>query len=304
MKRALVLAFCLLPAPPALAHVSVEVADYPARVFNYSPVFITGVVENHGPEPVLLPEARFRENGYLIETGPTKENLKELIPYRFDGGGTPLVWLQPGESWLFQMEIGQFLPVSGSVVIRVGLRSTGQCYYFPQGGEEFPLKLLNENGDRGDPMYECWTGHVVSDPVTIDFVEPDSAVDRQAMDYLQSPESGVAPFLNANWDVPLQKAVSPLWDRFPTSHYTYAGMLRGCMKSPECLQKLLDLQPSHPLTPYTRFQKALTSITSGDEVSLQALDIPSALKDYLVQEKAGYEKRQKRAASQPSPGPR
>ncbi|HKY31668.1 MAG TPA: hypothetical protein VJV23_03955 [Candidatus Polarisedimenticolia bacterium] len=304
MKRALVVAFCILASRPALAQVSVQVVDYPVRVLSYSPVFITGAIENHGAEAVLLPVARFHENGYTIETGPTRENLKEVKPFRFDGGGTPLIWLKPGESRLFQMEIGQFLPVSGSIVIRVGLRSTGRCYYFPKGDEAFPLKLLNGSGDRGDPAYECWAGNAMSDPVTIDFIEPDSAVDREAMDYLRSSESGVAPLLNSNWDVPLQKAASELWDRFTTSHYTYAGMFRSCLNSAECLQKLLDIQPSHPLTPYTLFQKALTSINSGHgaEVSVQGLEIPSALKDFLAQERASYEKRQKRTPPARSTG--
>ena len=95
MKRALVLVFCFVAARPALAQVSVEVADYPMRVFSYSPVFITGVVENHGSEPVFLPASYATENRYFIETGSTKENLKELMPFRFDGGGDA-VWVKPG----------------------------------------------------------------------------------------------------------------------------------------------------------------------------------------------------------------
>ena len=152
-------------------------------------------------------------------------------------------------------------------------------------------------------MYECWAGHVDSDPVTIDLVEPDSAVDREALEYLRSAESEVAALLSSAWNRPLKKAAAHLLEFFPTSHYTYAGMFPGSMTSPEYIQKLLDLQPSHPLTPYTQLQKALASIRAGRgaEVSFQALDIPSALKDYLVQEKAGYEKRQKREASQTQP---
>lgn len=303
MKRALVLVFCFLAARPVLAQVSVEVADYPVRVFSYSPVFITGVVENHGSEPVFLPASYTTDNRYFIETGSTKENLKEFMPFRFDGGGNA-VWVKPGEPWFFQMEIGRWwLKLSGPLVIRLGIRSTGQCFYSPQGDEEFPLKILSRNGDHGEAVYECWAGHVVSDPVTINFVEPDSAVDRAALDYMRSPES---PYTcHPEYDNGCLRGKSSfLFERFPTSHYTYASLFPGGSgTTPELLQLLLDLQPSHPLTPYTRFMKALASISSGhgDEVSLQALDIPSALKDYLEQEKAGYEKRQKRAASQKKP---
>lgn len=307
MKRALVLAFCFVAVHPTLAQVSVQVADYPVRVFSYSPVFITGVVENHGSEPVFLPASFATENRYFIETGSTKENLKEFMPFRFDGGGDA-VWVRPGESWFFQMEIGRWwLKLSGPLVIRVGMRSTGRCFYYPRGDEEFPLKLLNKNGAHGDPVYECWHGHVVSDPVTIDFVEPDSAVDRAALDYIRSPEFPYSCNLEYDNGCLRYGGAAQLLERFPSSHYTYASMFPGgSTTSPEYLQKLLDLQPSHPLTPYTRFMKALATIRSGpdDQVTLaalQALDIPSALKDYLLQERAGYEKRQKRAASQRIP---
>ncbi len=297
MKRALVLAFCSLAAHPALAQVSVEVADYPARVFSYSPVLITGVVVNHGSEPVLVPASFASDSRYFIETGSTTENLKEFMPFRFDGGGDA-VWVRPGESWFFQMEIGRWwLKLSGPLVVRIGMRSTGRCFYSPRGDEEFPLKLLSKNGDA---VYECWAGHVVSDPVTIDFVEPDSAVDRATLDYIRSQEFPYA--CHSEYDNGcLRHGAAQLLERFPSSHYTYASMFpSGPTTSPEHLQRLLDLQPSHPLTPYTRFMKALASISSGRgaEISFEALDIPSALKDYLMQQKADYEKRQRRAVRQ------
>jgi hypothetical protein len=297
VKRALVLAFCFFAVGPTPADVGIRVADYPAKVLSYSPVFITGVVENYGSEPVLIPASSRSDCRYFIEIGSTREDLKELMPYNFDVGSIPLVWLKPGESWFFHVEIGRWLPLAGSSFIRLGLRSTGECLFRPQGDETFPLKLLYENPSV--KVYECWAGRVMSDTVTIDFVVPDSVVDREAMDFLRSPESGVAPYLKNNLELPLEKGASHLWERFPSSHYNYAAAFSGCMNSPECLQKLLDLQPSHPLAPYTSFQKGLASISSGrgEEVSLQALDIPSALKDYLVQEKAAEEQRQRRAVS-------
>ena len=297
MKRALVLASCFFTVGSTFAEVSIRVADYPSKVLSYSPVFITGVVENYGSEPVLIPASNWSNCRYFIETGSTREDLKELKPYDARVVSIPLVWLRPGESWFFHVEIGQWVPLTGSSLIRLGLRSTGECLYRPQGDEKFPLKLLYENPSV--KVYECWAGHVVTDAVTIDFVAPDSAIDREAMEFLRSPESGLAPYLKSNVDLPLKKGASHLSERFPSSHYTYAGMFSGCMNSPECLQKLLDLQPSHPLSPYTSFQKALASIRLGreEEVSVETLDIPSPLKDYVMQEKAADEKRQRRAVN-------
>jgi len=295
MKRALVVVVLLSASRLALAEVQVRIADYPEQVYSYSPVIITGVIENHGSEAVLLPASLATENRYFIETGTTMENLKELMPFRFDGGGN-VVWVRPGEKWYFQMGIGQWsVKLSGTLYIRMGIRSTGRCHYFPQGDEEFPLKLLSKNGS---PVYECWEGHVRSDVASIDFVRPDSVADQAAADYIYSPEFPTTCNLESN-DGCLHQGASQLLERFPASHYTYVALLTAGTDSPEYLQKALDLQPSHPLTPYTTFQKALALVRLGrtTEVSFEALDIPSALRDYLMQEKTAEEKRQRRAVS-------
>jgi len=301
MKRALVVVFLLSGTRLAIGEVQVRIADYPEQVYSYSPVIITGVVENHGSEPVLLPASLATDNRYFVETGATMENLKELMPFRFDGGGN-VVWVKPGEKWYFQMGIGQWrVKLSGTLYIRMGIRSTGRCHYSPQGGEEFPLKLLSKNGN---PIFECWEGDVRSEVASIDFVRPDSTADRAAADYIYSPKFPTICNVEYN-DGCLHQGASQLLERFPASHYTYAALLTAGTDSPEYLQKVLDLQPSHPLTPYTTFQKALAVVRLGRtaEVSFEDLDIPSALQDYLVQEKSGYEKRQKRPASEKASRP-
>lgn len=305
MTRILVLAMLLFASQLALGDIHVRIADSPDQVSSYSPVFITGAVENSGSESVLIPAGNYSDCRYFIETGTTPENLQEIAPYRFEVGSIPLVWLRPGESWLFQMEIGRYLPVSGSVIIRLGLKSTGQCVYRPVGNEEFPLKLLYKNSDV--QKYDCWVGDVVSDSVDIRLVVPSSAVDREAMEYLRSPESGIEPYLRSNWDLPLKRVAANLWERFPTSHYAYVGIFQASAKSPEGLNKLLEVQPSHPLTPYTRFMKALATIRSVDrkeDVSFEALDIPTALKDYLAQERAAQGKPKTPLADQPAIRPK
>jgi len=303
MKRFVVFCWLLLIGPLAVAQVTVRIVDYPTSVLRYSPVFVTGRIENHGPSPVLVPASNQTGNRWFVEVGPTPESLAERRLAQASTASTSLVWLQPGESHLFLDDLGHWMGLNGPgrYLARAGLNGNGECLYYSKGDEDFPLKALVKR--PGYEIYECWSGHEFSETVSIDVLEPALAVDREALQYLESPDPPGFCCGKSKFHLTLQFGAHYLLERFPTSHYTYVGMFHGCRTSPECLQKILDLQPSHPLTSYTRFQKALASINSGrgEEVSFQALDIPSALKDYLVQEKAGYEKRQKRAGSQQTP---
>ena len=283
---------------PVAADVAVQIVDYPTSVLRYSPVFITGRIENYGSTPVLVPASNGTSNRWFVEVGPTPESLSERRFAQASTTSTLLVWLKPGESQLFLDDIGHWLGSNGPgrYLVRAGLNGTGECLYYAKGDEDFPLKALVKK--PGYEIYECWSGHELSDTVFVDVLEPELAVDREALQYLESPD---APFCcgKSKFHVTLQFGAPYLLERFPTSHYTYIGIFHACRTSPECLQKILDLQPSNPLTPYTRFQQALASVRSGrgEEVPLQALDIPTALKDYLVQEIAAEEKRQSRATS-------
>lgn len=306
MKRSVVFCWLLLNGSLVLAQVTVSIVDYPTSVLRYSPVFVTGRIENHGSSPVLVPSSNQTGNRWFVEVGPTPESLAERRLAQASTASTTLVWLKPGESQLFLDDIGHWLWSNGPgrYLVRAGLNGTGECLYYSKGDEDFPLKALVKR--PGYEIYECWSGNEVSEIVSIDVLEPDHAVDRESLQYLESPDPPGFCCGKSKFHLTLQFGAHDLLERFPTSHYTYVGMFHGCRTSPECLQKLLELQPSHPLTPYTRFQKALASISSGhgDEVSLQALDIPLALKDYLVQEKMAYKKRQKHAANQPTPPPK
>ncbi len=302
MKRRLIFCWLFLIGSSAVAQVTVQIVDYPTSVLRYSPVFVTGRIENHGPSPVLVPAGNQTANRWFVEVGFTPESLGERRLAQASTASTTLVWLKPGESQLFVDDIGHWLGSNGPgrYLVRAGLRGTGECLYHSNGDEDFPLKAVVKR--PGHEIYECWSGHELSDTVSVDVVEPEFAVDLEALQYLESPDPPGFCCGKSKFHLTLQFGAGHLLERFPTSHYTYVGMFNGCRTSPECLQKILDLQPSHPLTPYTRFQKALASISSGrgEEVAFRALDIPSSLKDYLAQEKAGYEKRQRRAASQPS----
>jgi len=305
VKRFVVFGLLCLIGLPAAADVSVRIVDYPTSVLQYSPVFVTGRIENHGSSPVLVPASNSTSNRWFVETGRTAESLSEQR--RFDSATTSseLVWLKPGESVFFVEDIGFWLWIDGlgRYFIRAGLQSNGECLYQPRGDEKFPLKVLAKHPGLAFGTYECWSGHELSEIVSIDVVEPDLAVDREALQYLESPDPPGFCCGKSRFDLTLQFGAPYLLERFPTSHYTYVGSFYAGQNTPASLQRLLDLQPNHPLNPYTRMSRALSLINSGrgEEVSFETLDIPSALKDYLVQEKVAQEKREKRAVSQRTP---
>ena len=87
MKRTLVVVFAFLffTTRLASADVQISIADYPERVLSYSPVFITGVIENYGSEPVLIPASNVSDCGYFIQTGSTTDDLKERMPIGWIG---------------------------------------------------------------------------------------------------------------------------------------------------------------------------------------------------------------------------
>jgi hypothetical protein len=85
-----------------------------------------------------------------------------------------------------------------------------------------------------------------------------------------------------------QFGVQDLIDRFPTSHYTYVGAFYSSQSCPECLQRLLKLQPGNPLNPYTRLQLAFALHAAGGGEALtpsfiRELKLPPALAEYLQQ---------------------
>ena len=72
------------------------------------------------------------------------------------------------------------------------------------------------------------------------------------------------------------------------SSIAYAMAFRQCGGAPDCLTRLLELQPSHPLTPHMRFRLATSLLWSGrgEEVTdefVDGLDLPEGLKPYLLQ---------------------
>jgi hypothetical protein len=117
---------------------------------------------------------------------------------------------------------------TGSYVVRVGLRSTGECHHHATGKETFPLRVVRSNA--GNTLYACWSGNVTSDVVKFDVVEPRSAVDRAALEYVRSPDFPVTAYMADAIQHRLAAGIAAMLERFPTSHYTYVP---GCTAARE-----------------------------------------------------------------------
>lgn len=284
----------------ASANVTVRIVDYPPQVLRYSPVFVTGEVRNEGAEPILIPATNFTANRYVVETGTDEATLKELRPFASSGGGS-VVSIAPGASWFFMEDIGPWVKTVGSVYIRLGIQSGGECQYRASGSESFPLRVVEKQ--PGIETYSCWRGRVSSELVRVEVVEPSDPNDLAALEYVRSPEFPVGCCLDNKFGYRLQFGFGALADRFPTSNYTYFGGFYACQKSAECLQRLLDAQPANPLTPYTKLQHALAAVRDGRSRELTpsaiaALSLPPGLADYLLQETTRAEAR---SPKKPSP---
>lgn len=282
MKRLVLCSFLLLIATPGRATIDVEIVDYPSRVMRYGPILVTARVENRGVVPFVIPVTDLTSSSYFVETGTAVENLTEFRPIQSTGGGA-VVSLNPGASWFFQVDLGPWFHEPGSLVVAAGIKSTGECQHRATKRETFPLKLIRK--EPGIEVYECWSGRAVSHPVSIDVVEPDAAVNQLALGFVLSPDF---PVSDGRLNYRVRFGFNHLLERYPTSHYTYAAGFYQCRTVPNCLRQLLDLQPSHPLTPYMRLQLALSLLESGrgSEVTgsfIDELRLPDGLRQYLSQ---------------------
>lgn len=283
MKRFVLYGFLLLAALPAWADIDVRIVDYPSQVLLYSPILVTVRVANQGSTPLLIPASNGTSNGYFVEYGPGPESLSTYRPI-LTKGASSVVWLKPGSSWLFQVDLGRFwIHEPGRIFVAGGVASTGKCQHVATGTETFPLRVVHETAVS--KWYECWSGHVSSSVVSIDIVEPNTTIDREALDYYESP-SFVS--MRGYPNLGVWAGYHLLLERFPTSQLTYVVGFHACDENASCLQQLLDLQPSHPLSPYTRLQLSLALLGSGRSAEVTAsfvegLGLPDGLEQYLLQ---------------------
>lgn len=286
--RHLLLFSLALVALPASADVLVQITDFPTAVIRYSPVFITFSAENTGREPVLIPATEFTASRYFLEVRRGDGAFEEFRLYDADGGGS-MVPLGPGKSWLFRVDIGKAFADVGAYSVRAGIKSSGECRYHATGAESFPLRSVSS--DPFNETYQCWQGEARSTEAQVEVRESATPIDQDAVKFIWSKEFPTSCQLG-RFDLRLQCGAATLIEHFPQSHYAVVAGLQGSNKCPDCLSRLLALQPNSPLAAGIRLQRALALLATGrgSEVTEQFIRdarLPPALVAFLMQQTAG-----------------
>ena len=236
---ALVLPSSLLPCRAA-AQIAVAILDAPSSVYSFEPVYVTFEVRNKGDAPVVIPVDTCSDEGAFLEAGLRGARL---IDRQLGADCVPqqLVRLLPGRRWLFFLHFA--LGPTGDFEIEAVLRSPGHCRGRPIGPEKHQIEQTRPIV-WGERPYDCWLGEERSERISVSVRIPDSQVDLAAaesmqLEHLSSPKT-------------LLPKLRELTQRFPTSHYTYAGLYH--INAGSGLLGMLDVvlqQPDNPLNPRT-----------------------------------------------------
>ncbi|MCP3982258.1 MAG: hypothetical protein GY716_23380 [bacterium] len=253
MKTILASMAILVAVSASWADVRVEIVDHPAQVLQWSPVLITAQIVNDGPDAAIVPTGRWMQNGYFVETGPSDGELSAKSLLTGSDASTNVRKLQPGSTWLFQIDVREWMSEPGHYRARVGVHGGGRCFLEKAVAEDLGATAIAQKRrarkQKGPKPYECWEGSVFSQEVTVQVDEPTSTVDREALKYIQSPDYPVA--IGGFFRV--MHGARYLKERFPESHYTYVSVFY----SGGDFDWLLRVQPDHPLTPYTRMKAVM-----------------------------------------------
>jgi len=232
----------LLLSTAASGEIQLEILAAPERVYSYEPVPVVYEARNEGSVGVAIPAEGCGGLGGYLEVGPAAESLE--IPFLVnDCVPDRVAWLEPGERWLFLQDVtpGE----EGQFEIQAVLRSRGACTGRPAGPHRKLIKLTGSVG-AGIPgaPYECWESDVRSQRIAVTVEVPTTAEDRSAAEFLALER----PNWKRNWKRQLSSMYRELFERFPTSHYTYAAARAGA--DFPAMVNVVVLQPDNPLNPW------------------------------------------------------
>jgi len=291
------------------ANISVTIVSNPDSALLYTPVYVTLLLRNDGPGLILAPVNDDPRRGIGIEIS-TPNGYLAITPDSFSKRfGDDVRWLKTNGEFLFQYEISEKLPAEGIYEIRAAYRGDGVCRILKGQLSEFQLKPIPSKADE----YDCFKGNAFSETKKILIYKP---VNHDDMKILEEVISGRWRTALRNWDNSdvrrkLVDAFPHLIEEYPNSTYTYAAGLYSASSSMwgcpyETLEKIMALQPNHPLTIYAQMKWRLSvfweardkEYGSGarDRIATKGMTkLPGVLEQFVSQREAEIN-------SQPYPG--
>lgn len=242
MRAMLLWAFvCLLMmVPKATAQVVVEILGATTEVYSYEPAYVVFEVRNEGDDPVVIPADTCTHEGAFLRMGREGEELRDRY-IASDCSPQRVVRLPPQGRLLFLAD--HALGREGVYELRAALRSPGECSGLPVGPNKGKIEAVRPI-ERGSHPYDCWSGTVQSATVRIKVSVPMEPVDLAAAEFLELDHVR----WSNNWQNVLRASVRKLFERFPTSHYTYASHYAGGGNL--SMLNVVILQPDNPLNPW------------------------------------------------------
>lgn len=292
----------------ARGEVVVEIVNMPSEVYSFEPVYVLFAVENTGSTPVYLPAEGAPHHGpgvYSAAAGKQPAPWPGMPTADVGGKGAhTTMWLAPRERWLFYRDIGRMIGVlEGEVAVQAVMSSSdGLCSdRVRYGRHRFALDHIGPDLDAGGhsfgELYRCWQGEARSAIWTLTVRRSLDPIDRAARDYLVKEHSIIHDPSTGTWS--LQWAAD-LRTTYAASHYAYA-VNASWAAGPGSRQWAVAAQPQNPLNPWVMGQIATDWLDRKSScwlvdpmnrspgrpddfaLSLDDLELPSGVRDYLEQ---------------------
>jgi hypothetical protein len=244
----------------AKGEIQVAILNMPTEVYNFDPVYVLFAVTNRSDSAIYLPAEGSSQRGIEIYLARAGSDLRPMAaPKRLPTTPFPTrtMWLAPGERWLYLQDIGPGVAsLDGEVWVQAVLSSMGKCgdeqIY---GRQSFPLESLRLETFRNTPdgpsweVYRCWEGDSHSEIQSVTVQASNDPEDFEAQKFVA--ETQRAPRRDDE-----QARSSRTWPRgldtrYPQSRYTF-GYLSRAGSDVHDKMLALELQPTHPLSPWVR----------------------------------------------------
>jgi hypothetical protein len=281
------------------ADLTLRIVDCPRSVWIFSPLIITAELQNNGNSPLLVPVTEFDGPGWTFEIKSNEQWKWYNTGFTACGIGSRLVWLQPGDRYLFQYDLNLLTVKQDTVEVRASLNSSGECQQLSnvQPPPKYPTKKIRDIPEGVVSLIECWKGELKSEPHKIDIELPDSESEQEILKEALAGKYSLLPQERGDYTT-LANSFRQLYQAHPKSFYTYAAAFYAppsAYPAPYIysMPLLFEAQPNNPLTPYARLLWVLDVVEKSNDpyfkdrlphYDIPALNLPDALNKYLEQE--------------------